>query len=381
MVPLPRHILQDVSGQGIEAIQNHPYWSHEFVGAGPFKLTRWERGSHLEAAAFDQHVLGRPKIDRVQVQFIADPNTAFANLLAGSTDVAMLSITFPQMVQLKQQWAETKQGTAGYTVAAFGAAYFQNKPEYARPRAGLDLAVRKALAHGLDRQTLADTIGAGELRVMDTIFDPTADYYPTIERAITKYSYDPRASERLMTEAGYTKGSDGIWSSPGEGRLTFSISGPPARLEPPVMAANWRQIGFDIEERVIQLRGEPGNDATVPFIYNNSYTAAEVAQFARYKGSELATAENRWHGENIHGWVNPAFDRLVDAFIVTLDANERVQQRAQMAKIMSEELPAIQLLTTPNPHAVLARVKNVSPTTRPGTMGRITWNIHNWEIG
>jgi hypothetical protein len=65
---------------------------------------------------------------------------------------------------------------------------------------------------------------------------------------------------------------------------------------------------------------------------------------------------------------------------VTLDRNERIQQRAQIARIMSEELPAIQLLTTPNPHAVLARVQNVSPTTRPGTMGRITWNIHQWEV-
>jgi peptide/nickel transport system substrate-binding protein len=182
----------------------------------------------------------------------------------------MLTITFPQMVELKQQWGATRQGSAGYTVSAFGAAYFQNKPEYARPRAGLDLAVRKALAHGLDRQTLADTIGAGELRVMDSIFDPTADYYPVIERAITKYPYDPRTSERLMLDAGYTKGTDGVWTSPSEGRLTFSISGPATRLEPPVMAANWRQIGFDVEERTLQLRGEPGNDAMVPFIYNNS---------------------------------------------------------------------------------------------------------------
>ena len=146
------------------------------------------------------------------------------------------------------------------------------------------------------------------------------------------------------------------------------------------MAANWRQVGFDIEERALNLRAELGNDASSPFMYNNSYTAAEIAQFARYKGSEVATAENHWAGENITGWSNATFDRLVDAFQVTLDANERIQQRIQMAKIMSDELPAIQLLTTPNPHALLSRVKNVSPTTRAGTMGRITWNIERWEV-
>ena len=92
------------------------------------------------------------------------------------------------------------------------------------------------------------------------------------------------------------------------------------------------------------------------------------------------SAETRWRGDNVSGWTNPAFDRLVDAFNVTLDPNERVQQRAQMAKILTEELPSIQLSFNPNPHAFWARVKNVSPTTPALTMGRIAWNIQNWEI-
>jgi ABC-type transport system substrate-binding protein len=82
--PLPRHILEGVSTQSAEALQGHPYWATEFVGAGPFKLDRWVLGSHLEAVAFDPHVLGRPKIDRIRMQFITDSNTAFANLLAGT---------------------------------------------------------------------------------------------------------------------------------------------------------------------------------------------------------------------------------------------------------------------------------------------------------
>ena len=34
-------------------IQESPYWAREFVGAGPFKLDRWELGSFLEATAFE----------------------------------------------------------------------------------------------------------------------------------------------------------------------------------------------------------------------------------------------------------------------------------------------------------------------------------------
>ena len=81
LVPLPRHILEASYNQSIEAFQGNGYWNHEFVGAGPFKLARWDLGSQIEAVAFDQHVLGRPKIDRIRITFIPDFNTSFAGLL------------------------------------------------------------------------------------------------------------------------------------------------------------------------------------------------------------------------------------------------------------------------------------------------------------
>jgi len=382
LVPLPRHILEQAANQSLEAFQGHSYWTHELVGAGPFKVNRWELGSHLEAVAFDQHVLGRPKIDRVRVLFISDPNTAFANVVAGTTHVALDTITFAHMLQLKQEWAGTNRGTAGLTVASLAAAYIQHRPEYANPRAILDVRVHKALAHGIDKQTFAETIWAGELAVLDTIFIPTADYYPVIDRAITKYAYDPSTSQRLMNEAGYTKGPDGFFASPTEGKLTFTIQSPVNRREMPVLAANWRQAGFDFLERPLAAveDRDPVNRATYQSVYVQASGLTEVQQTARYRASEVMSAETRWRGENVTGWANPAYDRLVDAFNITLDPNERVQQRAQMAKLFSEEVPAIMLTENPNMHAFLSSVKNVSPRVPYHTTGRITWNIERWEL-
>ena len=61
LVPLPRHILESVSGAPVDVLQGHPYWAHEFVGAGPYRLDRWELGSYLEAIPFGGHALGRAK--------------------------------------------------------------------------------------------------------------------------------------------------------------------------------------------------------------------------------------------------------------------------------------------------------------------------------
>ncbi len=80
------------------------------------------------------------------------------------------------------------------------------------------------------------------------------------------------------------------------------------------------------------------------------------------------------------GYSNPAYDQLFDAWSVALDQNERIQQRAQMAKILSDDLPSIMLTPNPNAHAFLSTVKNIPPTTPYKTTGRITWNIERWEL-
>jgi ABC-type transport system substrate-binding protein len=77
--PLPRHLLGRVfTEMAPDAFVRQAFWTREYVGAGPYRLDRWEPGAFIEAAAFDRYVFGRPKIERVKVVFIADPNTTMA---------------------------------------------------------------------------------------------------------------------------------------------------------------------------------------------------------------------------------------------------------------------------------------------------------------
>jgi peptide/nickel transport system substrate-binding protein len=88
-VPLPRHLLERVYLEEKATFTEHPHWTTEFVGAGPFKLREWLKGSSVTLVANDQYVLGRPKIDQIEVKFIADGGTLLANLLAGSVDLTI----------------------------------------------------------------------------------------------------------------------------------------------------------------------------------------------------------------------------------------------------------------------------------------------------
>jgi peptide/nickel transport system substrate-binding protein len=79
--PLPRHLLEaafaayESDPTTREQFLSLPFWTSEYVGAGPFRLERWEPGNRLEATAFAGHALGRPKIDRLIMRLIADENT------------------------------------------------------------------------------------------------------------------------------------------------------------------------------------------------------------------------------------------------------------------------------------------------------------------
>src|SRR5439155_26387813 len=85
-IPLPRHLLQDAYQTNKAGFTDLSYWSDDFVGLGPFKLQSWVRGSHLVVTANDRYVMGRPKLDELEVKFIVDPTTLVANILSGAVD-------------------------------------------------------------------------------------------------------------------------------------------------------------------------------------------------------------------------------------------------------------------------------------------------------
>lgn len=383
--PLPPHILDAPHREGNpDAFGTHPYWTTGFVGTGPYRLERWEFGAFLEGTAFDGHVLGRPKIDRLRIVFTEDSNVALANLRAGTIELATDSaIDFPQALELKRNWAASNTGVFVNTARSFRSIVFQFRPEYVSPRAILDPRVRKALAHSTDRQALNEALFGGEGRTTDTIFDADVSYYPTIERAIAKYPYDARASERLMTEAGFRKGSDGVYVGP-KGRFVADLrsgAGAEGDSERAILGSTWRQAGFDTTETALSPAQSRDGEArgVFPGMYGQATGAGETNQIASFSTSQIAGPANRWTGRNRQGWSHAEFDRLAEAFNATLDPDQRIQQRVRMAQLLSEELPSIMLHYNLNPTVHLAALKGLVHSSTLST-GGTSWNMHEWEL-
>src|SRR5581483_3870510 len=152
---LPMHLLQSAFEQDdAAAFSNEPFWASQYIGLGPYKLDRWEPGAEIQAVAFDGHVLGRPKIDRIVIHFVPDENTALTNLLSGDVQWATdRTIRYEQAKVLKERWGTTG-GTPILTPAQPRFLEIQVRPDLANPRVLLTVKGRQALASAMDRDAL-----------------------------------------------------------------------------------------------------------------------------------------------------------------------------------------------------------------------------------
>jgi peptide/nickel transport system substrate-binding protein len=382
--PLPSHILKSAfESQSAQSFLNLLYWTHEFVGLGPYRVERREPGSFIEGVAFDGHVWGRPKIDRIQIRFAADPNAALSNLMAGEAHLALdNTLGFEQGAFLKREWAQRNAGTVLLSPNNLRYVQIQFKPEYMSPREIMDVRVRKGLAYAIDKQALLDGVQGGEGQYAEGMFPPLVDYYDAALRAVTKYPYDPQQTARLLQEAGFSRSRDGLIAMGGElfrPELRASASDQNAR-EQAIIADGWRRAGIDVQSRLLSEVEQ--NDRELRSTYPAFATADTVGLeertvYVKLYGPNAASSANRWSGSNRGGWQHPQFDQLYDQLTTNLDRAARNEAIVQAAKLVSEEVPLYPLYYNYDVRAHAATLRGPQAYA-PG--GEATWGVEKWEI-
>lgn len=319
----------------------------------------------------------------MKLVFIGDPNTVLANLLAGEVHLAIEdSIRFQQGSILRREWAASGAGLVQFNPTQWRFIQVQLRPEYAAPRAILDVRFRKALAYAIDKQALSDGLFEGLGVLTDSMIPAGTEYFPAVDRAIAKYPFDLRRSEQIMAEAGFAKGPEGFYLSPPDGRLDpeiKTIAASQNEAEMSALASSWRQAGIDAQEAVLSPAQAQDSQIRSTFrtLHLNGGPVGEGAVTNQLTSARIPKPENRWSGSNRGAWVNPEYDRLAEELQATLDPGERQQRVVQAVKIYSEELPAISLyfqLTVIAHTATLRGLPQITPE------GSVAWNVHQWEL-
>jgi peptide/nickel transport system substrate-binding protein len=375
-LPLPRHLLEDTYLNNKEAFTRHPYWTYQFVHAGPFMVREFAPKERLLLEANPDFALGRPKFDEVEVRFIPDTNTLIANVLSGEVDLIIggRSFSVAELQQAAASWSGGKMDFHPPQATIVAWPQFMNSD----PPAQLDVRFRRALAHAIDRQELNNLVTGGLAPTTDFIVPPGAPEFAAVAPSVVQYPYDPRRAAQLLEDAGYPLVGDTRRDAQGK-ELSIEVMGnrggdnEQATL---FLADSWRRVGVKGEPRIGDFNREAQALRSGFRVRLHDLSMAQPRKLTWFHSSEIPTADNRFRGNNFMRYVNPELDALIDRFFVTVPPPERVEVMKHIARHVTDQAVEIALYYVLFPTLISHRVQNVTPRT---TFAQ-TWQAHRWDF-
>jgi peptide/nickel transport system substrate-binding protein len=253
-------------------------------------------------------------------------------------------------------------------------------------------AVRQALAFGIDRASVSQKGEYGyeppgnQTGVLTPTFASWVD-----QSAVSKYGYkfDVNKATQLLTQAGFTKNSQGIMQDSSGHKLSFtiiSIAGYTdwtASLQ--VVAQNLKQIGVEIKEQ-----DQNSND-----YFNNLFTGNYQLAYG-----ELATSpgpspyyelRNTLHssttadiGQTAAGdyerYKNPQVDSLLDQYGATTDSAKQHDLIKQVEAFVLEDVPVIPVTEGVAWYEYSTKDLAGWPTPNDPFAAPAPWNLPDWEV-
>ncbi len=248
---MPRRYTESV---GIDGFMQKP------VGAGPYKLVDYQRGSRIVLEAHDKYYRGAPSIKQVVIQIVQDPSTRIAAVQSGQVDFAH-NLPVREVVRLG-----AIPGLVGnlHPISSVYMIHMVNKGIYQDPN------VRLAMHHAINTAGLSKAFFNGKADVLSMWAGPgTPANDPNF-----KFAYSPEMAKALLAKSGYTAKN-------------------PAKIE--LLSPNGVfQNDFDMARTIVQMWKEIGIDA--------SATAIELPKF-----NELLRTD-KLESPMLYNWFNPTDD-------------------------------------------------------------------------
>jgi peptide/nickel transport system substrate-binding protein len=229
----------------------------KIIGSGPFVVESETLGKQLSLKARPDYQWGPAKfehqgrayLDGVKYIITGEDSVRIGALLSGQAD-------FIRQLQAYDEKQVTDQNFAIYAAPTRGV----NDSVAFRPDNPLvaDIKVRQALLHATNNREIVDTLFSANYPQAKSIISSAAAGYADLS---SKLSYDQAAAERLLDDAGWKKGSDGIRQRDGKPLVLAvyeSLPQPQNKAVLQLVAQQWAKIGVKLQV----LAGTSGNLVT-----------------------------------------------------------------------------------------------------------------------
>ncbi|HEX8175279.1 MAG TPA: ABC transporter substrate-binding protein [Pyrinomonadaceae bacterium] len=321
------------------------------VGTGPYRFKSFDKNQQvLDLEANNEYWEGAPNIKTLRVRVISDANALQAELKSGRVDIVPLptNLTPDAITSLGQDANLKVEQFPGSNIVYLG---------FNVQSAPLDkVAVRQAIAYGLDRERLIRELQLGQAKLANSILPEESWAYTPGQT----YAYDPARAKKILDDAGF-KDPDGDgpqmrFSSP----IVFKISSGSiaTRQYATVMQNSLKEIGLPVEIETLefnslleQLRRGQFQMTTSRWVGGN-----QDPMFLRdlFASTEIPTQERA--GRNRSRYGNPELDKILEEAVNTTDKQRATALYKQAQEIISRDLPMLPLWYPAN--MVIAR-KNV----------------------
>ena len=172
-----------------------------YIGTGPYVLTDFVTDEYAVFERNENYWGEAPAIRKITVKVIPDNQTRIMALESGEIDL----IFGKNMIDADaiSQYLDSEQFTVGLSDPTSTRHIVLNTTHEILG----DLAVRQALQHATNRQAISDGIFYGLEKPADTLYASTIPY---CDVELEPYAYDAKEAARILDEAGWVMGSDGI---------------------------------------------------------------------------------------------------------------------------------------------------------------------------
>lgn len=326
---------------------------------GPFVVSGYQSGSAI-ALAPNPHWPGpAPGFKQVSMRLIGDTAALQANLLSGDIDLDY-SLTLDQALALQKQYPD--RFAYSYTPSLN---YAHIDASGTNPILA-DVRVRRALLMAVDRRAINDRLYGGKAAIATSFVSPKN---PEFDPSVPPVPFDPAGARRLLEEAGWTPGADGVRRNAAGQRLSVEFLAASGfrviELLQAVMQNAWKAVGVEATLRTEPSRtlfGQTTKHRAFPGLVMYSWSSL-VGESPRITlGSDMVPTEaNNWGGSNATGFSDPAFDEAIGAAETELDPAKRHAAWETMQRIYAERLPALPLFFNAIPQAAPAWLRGFGP--------------------
>ncbi|MFQ5742215.1 MAG: peptide ABC transporter substrate-binding protein [Acidobacteriota bacterium] len=362
---LPEHLL---GGMSTEEIVNYiPYnRGSELIGTGPFKFAEWKAGEYIRVVRNDDYWRGPeyPKIDEIVWAFIPDSNTRLNAMKAGEYDYG----------QIEPRQVVEVEDLDGYDIHLISSNVFMHLDLSVNTEHGRllfsDTNVRKAIFQAIDRRAIATQLMQGTVRIADTQLNPSSPYHnPDVPAS----DYDPEKSKRLLDEAGWVVGPDGVRVKDGE-RFSFIMlnrAGTADRIAiAQVIQAQLKAIGIEVTFETLESAAwtQKWRSGDWQGIVSAWFLPADPSITSLYACDGA---------NNMTGFCDPALDAAMkrsDRFFAFSARKPFLDEAQALLATTARTLPIYYDVI---PELVRTRVVNYRGS---GTNFGSFWNLYEWDL-